>query len=44
LTRSEIDAFTIGDLQAVRIEDLRDAEQPSVRRWRAEFLRPEPGR
>jgi SAM-dependent methyltransferase len=41
---SEIDAFTAGGLQAVLIEDLHDAEQPTVHRWRAEFCRPEPGR
>jgi SAM-dependent methyltransferase len=37
LTRAEIDAFAAGDLEPVRVEDLRDAP---VRRWRAELRRP----
>jgi SAM-dependent methyltransferase len=37
LTRAEIDAFAAGDLEPVRVEDLRDAR---VRRWRAELRRP----
>jgi SAM-dependent methyltransferase len=40
LTRAEIEAFATGGVRAVRIEDLRDAGQPAVRRWRAEFERP----
>lgn len=40
LTRAEIDAFATGGLEAVRIEDLRDAGNPAVRRWRAEYRRP----
>ena len=37
LTRAEIDAFASGGLRPVRIEDLRDAADPTWRRWRAEF-------
>ena len=37
LTRTQVDAFAGGGLQTVRVEDLRDATQPTVRRWRAEF-------
>jgi SAM-dependent methyltransferase len=44
LTRAEIDSFTSGGLRAVRIEDVRDAVNPSVHRWRAQFHRPRPGR
>jgi SAM-dependent methyltransferase len=40
LTRSEIDAFATGDLQPLRIENVVDAAQPTLRRWRAEFRRP----
>jgi protein-L-isoaspartate O-methyltransferase len=40
LTRAEVDSFGSTDLQPVRIEDLRDAANPTVRRWRAEFRRP----
>jgi SAM-dependent methyltransferase len=40
LTRSEVDAFGSGDLRPVTVEDVRDAADPSVRRWRAEFVRP----
>lgn len=40
LTRGEIDAFATGGLRPVRVEDLHDAENLSVRRWRAEFHRP----
>jgi SAM-dependent methyltransferase len=43
LTRAEVDAFSSARLQPVRIEDLREPEQPSVRRWRAEFLAAGPG-
>jgi SAM-dependent methyltransferase len=39
LTRAEIDAFAAGALQPVRIEDIRDAGDPSYRRWRAEYRR-----
>ncbi len=37
LTRAEIEAFAAGDLRPVRIEEIRDAGQPTVGRWRAEF-------
>ena len=40
LSRGEIDAFATGGLRPVRVEDIRDAERSSVRRWRAEFRRP----
>jgi SAM-dependent methyltransferase len=39
LTRAEIDAFAAAGLRAVRIEDLRDADDPGYRRWRAEYRR-----
>lgn len=39
LTRAEIDAFSHGDLEAVRVEELDDPAD-SFRRWRAEFRRP----
>jgi SAM-dependent methyltransferase len=40
LTRAEVEAFGSSGLQAVRVEDLRDAAEPTIRRWRAEFRRP----
>jgi SAM-dependent methyltransferase len=40
LTRAEIDAFATDGLAPVLIEDVRDAADPTVRRWRAEFHRP----
>jgi hypothetical protein len=40
LTRGEIDAFAAGGLQPLRIEQLVDAMQPTLRRWRAGFRRP----
>jgi len=39
LTREEMDAFTAHGLSPVRVEDLRDASGPGVRRWRAEYER-----
>jgi SAM-dependent methyltransferase len=39
LTRAEAEAFGATGLESVDIEDLRDAVDPSVRRWRAEFSR-----
>jgi hypothetical protein len=42
LTRAEVEAFATGDLRAVRIEDIRDDQDPRELRWRAEFHRPEP--
>lgn len=41
LTRAEIESFTASGLDPVRIEDLPDPETPAVRRWRAEFARPD---
>jgi hypothetical protein len=40
LTRAEVDSFAANGLQPVRVEDLRDAADPTIRRWRAEFRRP----
>jgi SAM-dependent methyltransferase len=40
LTRAEIDALAGTGLTPVRVEDLRAAGLPPVRRWRAEFTRP----
>lgn len=42
LTRDEVMAFTGGGLRPVRTEEITDAGQPGVTRWRAEFHRPEP--
>lgn len=41
LTRAEIDAFAAGDLAPVRVEEIPLTEDPAVRRWRAEFRRPD---
>jgi SAM-dependent methyltransferase len=43
LTRAEIETFAAAGLRPVRIEDVHDADRPTVRRWRAEFRRPERG-
>ena len=40
LSRADIDAFALADIQPVLVEDLTDAAQPDVHRWRAEFIRP----
>jgi SAM-dependent methyltransferase len=40
LTRAEVEAFAAGGVEPVRVEDLRDAAAPEVRRWRAELRRP----
>ena len=40
LTRAEVDAFAAGDLRMVRVEELRKAELPRARFWRAEYGRP----
>jgi SAM-dependent methyltransferase len=40
LTRAEIESFGNGGLRPVQIEDLADAAEPAVHRWRAEFQRP----
>jgi SAM-dependent methyltransferase len=39
LTRTEIDAFATDGMEAVRVEALRDADDPGIFRWRAEFRR-----
>jgi SAM-dependent methyltransferase len=39
LTRAEVDAFAARDVGAVRIELVRDAARPWIRRWCAEFRR-----
>ena len=41
LTRAEVESFTASGLRPVRIEDLHDEQAPQVRRWRAEFVRPD---
>lgn len=40
LTRGEVDAFGTDGLVLVRLDDVADPVQPTVRRWRAEFTRP----
>ena len=37
LTRAEVDAFASAGLTPIRVEELTDAEDPLVKRWRAEF-------
>jgi hypothetical protein len=37
LTRAEVESFAAGDLELVRLEDIRD---PDAHRWRAELRRP----
>lgn len=39
LTRDEVEAFTTVGLNAVEVIQAEDAEDPSIRRWRAEFRR-----
>jgi len=39
LTRRELDAFANDELEPVRIDEIPDELQPSVRRWRGEFRR-----
>jgi SAM-dependent methyltransferase len=39
LTRSEIDRFVSDDLHAFQVEELTDAIDPAVRRWRVELHR-----
>lgn len=41
LTRAEVEMFATGGLRLVRVEDVPDAEEPRMRRWRAEFHRPD---
>ncbi len=43
LTRAEIDAFAGAGLTAVQVEQLPHPDGPPIRRWRAEFRRPEDG-
>ncbi|MGH3646899.1 MAG: class I SAM-dependent methyltransferase [Micromonosporaceae bacterium] len=43
LTRAEIDAFAAGELKAVHIEEVFDADEPGVSRWLAELHRPPAG-
>lgn len=40
LTRAEVESFATGGLRAVRVDEVADAADPSVRRWVAEFTRP----
>ena len=44
LTRAEIDAFAASGLRPLQVEDFRDASDPPIRRWRAEYERPAPQR
>ncbi|MFI6172060.1 class I SAM-dependent methyltransferase [Nocardia sp. NPDC051052] len=37
LTRSEIDAFAVGDLRSIRVEQVSPAGRPGFTRWRAVF-------
>jgi SAM-dependent methyltransferase len=39
LTRAEVEAFAQDGLDAVRVEMVRDADEPELLRWRAEFRR-----
>jgi SAM-dependent methyltransferase len=39
LTRRELDSFANGALEPVRVEEIPDELQPSLRRWRGEFRR-----
>ena len=39
LTRAELDAFAVDGVEAVRVEELPDPNDPSISRWRAEFRR-----
>jgi hypothetical protein len=39
LTKDEIDAFSSADLRIWQVEDLQDANDPLVRRWRVELRR-----
>jgi SAM-dependent methyltransferase len=41
LSRAEVDSFAVSGLRAVRVEEIGDGQQPPVRRWRAEFRRPD---
>jgi SAM-dependent methyltransferase len=40
LTRAEVDSFATGGLRAVRVDEIADPADPTVRRWVAEFARP----
>ena len=39
LTRSEIDAFAATGLSPVSVEEISDADEPGIHRWRAELQR-----
>ncbi|MFI9408046.1 class I SAM-dependent methyltransferase [Nocardia sp. NPDC052316] len=39
LTRAQIDAFAVGDLRAVRVEQVARPDKPGFARWRAVFQR-----
>jgi Thiopurine S-methyltransferase (TPMT) len=39
LTRADVEAFVADGLEPVQIEDIPHPEDPSVHRWRAEFVR-----
>lgn len=39
MTRAEVDAFVSGGLRAVRVEERVSQDDPSIRRWVAEFTR-----
>src|SRR6266511_4369136 len=39
LTRAEVESFASGGLRTVRVEEIADELQPTIRRWRAEFRR-----
>jgi SAM-dependent methyltransferase len=39
LTRAEVESFVAGGLSAVQVDEVRDAADPAVGRWVAEFRR-----
>jgi hypothetical protein len=41
LNRAEVESFATGGLRAVRVDEVADATDPAVRRWVAEFVRPD---
>jgi SAM-dependent methyltransferase len=40
LTRAEIEAFATAGLEIIKIEEIQDATEPEIHRWRAEFRGP----
>jgi SAM-dependent methyltransferase len=40
LSRADVDGFAAGGLTPVSIEEIPDADDPAIVRWRAEFYRP----